>query len=160
MQQVNVIRIDTNNYNRFCNLIEWRRTGKATEATSFQTDEMYEFFKTNGTFDSDTFFVFAVEEDQVLKGYINAVVIPKPDPRKGILYVDELWVPDIYRNKGYANLLMDHVINLARELDLWRVRLYVAIENQVARAFYKKTGYSEVGACQCCEIEINKVFID
>jgi len=38
---------------------------------------------------------------------------------------------------------MEKAIETARELQLWKVRLYVGTDNPAARGFYKKMGFVE-----------------
>jgi len=155
-----IIRINKDNYQAFSQLINWRRLGHQTQKqVDFLDEETQAFFHDFDVLDSKTFYIYAIEVEGELRGYINGVVIPKPDPRKGIMYVDELWVPDIYRNKGYASLLMEAIHQEAKALDLWRMRLYVATDNHVARNYYKKVGYKDLGGAQCCEINLKEIFI-
>lgn len=157
---VSIIRVGEENYNKFSSLIEWRRTGSESNDLSYYEDEkMKEFFNKYNVLDSDTFFIFAAEKDGKFIGYINALLIPKPDPRLGLLYVDELWVPDCYRKEGIASLLMKEVFKVAKELNLWRMRLYVDTYNDVARNFYKKSGYTENGDCKFCEVDVRDIEI-
>jgi len=152
---ISIVRVDKTNYDKFSSLIEWRRTGNETSDLSYyKNDKMDNFFDKYNVLNSDTFFIFAAKLDNKFIGYINAVLIPKPDPRLGILYVDELWTAPKYRNYGVASILMNQVLALSKELNLWRVRLFVGSDNNVARNFYKKAGYLETDDCICCEINV------
>ncbi|MEC9488290.1 MAG: GNAT family N-acetyltransferase [Halanaerobium sp.] len=156
-EKIEVIRIDEVNYLLLSALLEWRRTGKKSSDPSFYDDKkMIEFFREFNILNSDMFYIFAAKQGNSLAGYINAVLIPKPDPRRGLLFVDELWVPEIYRNRGIASKLMDEVFRVARELDLWRVRLYVGSDNHAAREFYKKAGFVEKGDSIFCEWDVTR----
>ncbi|MBS3950953.1 MAG: GNAT family N-acetyltransferase [Peptococcaceae bacterium] len=55
----------------------------------------------------------------------------------------ELWTANEFRRRGVAELLMEKAIETARELQLWKVRLYVGTDNPAARGFYKKMGFVE-----------------
>jgi len=157
-QNLEIIRINKENYDKFCKLIEWRRTGEKSEDISYYKDDKTKnFFDKYGVLNSDTFFIFAVEFNNEFIGYINAVLIPKPDPRLGILYIDELWTAPPYRNYGIATILMNEALELAKNLDLWKVRLYVGADNLVARSFYRKAGFKETSDDRCCEININEI---
>ncbi len=70
-------------------------------------------------------------------GYATACLIPKPDARQGTIYVDELWVAPPHRRRGIARTLLKAMEEVGRDLDLWRMRLYVAEDNQAARALYR-----------------------
>lgn len=159
-KEISIVRVGKDNYFKFSSLIEWRRTGKEqTDLSYYENIEMENFFEKHNVLNSDTFFVFAAEKGGKFVGYINAVLIPKPDPRLGILYVDELWTPEVYRNEGIATILMKEVFKLAKELRLWHVRLYVGTWNDVARNFYKKSGFLEEGDCKFCEIDVKDIEI-
>ncbi len=86
-------------------------------------------------------------------------MIPKLDPRIGILYIDELWVPEFYRRKGIATLLVKEVLEVAKGLDLWRVRLDVATSNDAARNLYKKVGFLEKSDAKWCEVDVEDIEI-
>lgn len=153
--KLEIVRIGRENYPLFTALIEWRRTGKPqTELSYYDNEMMKQFFDKYNVLDSDTFFIFAAKLGDKLVGYINAVVIPKPDPRLGLLYIDELWVPKEYRNQGIAGMLMKEAFKVAKKLKLWRVRLFVGTQNEVARGFYRKMGYKETDDCKCCEVNV------
>lgn len=157
-KEISIIRVGEEDYSSFCGLLEWRRTGSEQKDLSFyDNNEMDDFFKKFNVLNSDTFFIFAAKAEDKYVGYINAVLIPKPDPRLGVLYVDELWVPESYRKEGIATLLMDEVFKLAKELNVWRVRLYVSTCNDAARNYYKKVGFSENDDCKFCEIDIRDI---
>ena len=141
-KKISVIKVREEEYLNFCRLLEWRRTGiEQIDSSYYKSIKLESFFKKYNVLNSDTFFVFAAKAEDKYVGYINAVLIPKPDPRLGILYVDELWVPEPYRQEGIGRLLIKAVFKVAKELGLWRVRLYVGTWNDVARDFYKKVGF-------------------
>jgi len=153
--EIEIVRVGKDNYDEFCHMIEWRINGKEDgDISKYKGSEMLEFFEKYGTLESDKFFVFAAKKDDKFIGWINAVLIPKPDPRLGILYVDELWVAEEYRNRGTAAKLMEKVYEIAKEMKLWRVRLYVSADNEVGRGFYKKMGFSEKDSCYFCELDV------
>lgn len=154
-KNIDLIRVGQAEYDDFCTLLEWRRTGVENGDTAkYMAEETQDFFTAYNVLDSDTFFIFAAKVDGRLVGYATAVIIPKPDPRRGILYVDELWVAEPYRLGGIATLLMREALTLARKLTLWRVRLYVGMDNLAARNYYRKMGFSEKGDAVWCEHEL------
>jgi ribosomal protein S18 acetylase RimI-like enzyme len=154
-KKISVVRVGKENYENFCRLIEWRRTGKEQTDLSYNDNEnMSNFFEKHNVLASNSFFIYAAEWEGKFVGYINAIIIPKPDPRCGIMYVDELWTPEEYRNNGIASMLMKEVLKVSKELKLWKVRLYVGSSNDTARSFYKKCGYREIDDCRQCEIDV------
>ena len=159
-EEVSIIRVGEKDYLSFCRLLQWRRTGQEQGDLSYYEDKKSsDFLKKHNILNSDTFFVFAARLEDKYVGYVNTILIPKLDPRVGALYIDELWVPEPYREKGIATLLMKEVFKIAKELDLWRVRLYAGICNEVARNYYKKVGFSEKGNCKWCEVDVKDIEI-
>lgn len=153
--QIKIIQIQEQDYPAFSKLLEWRRTGQEEVDTShYQTEKVKNFMEQYNVLHSDQFFIYAAKVEDKFAGYINAILIPKPDPRLGIMYVDELWVPEMYRRNGIAELLMNEVFRKSKELDLWRVRLVTDTYNQVGRNFYQKVGYQEKGETVFCEVNV------
>ena len=156
-KSVEVLRVGANEYADFCDLLEWRRTGKENGDTSaYHAEEIQQFFQEYQVLDSETFFIYAARVNGRFVAYSTAMVIPKPDPRRGLLYVDELWVAEPYRLAGIATLLMNEALDLARKLRLWRVRLYVGMDNLAARNYYRKMGFAERGDAVWCEFDLSK----
>lgn len=158
--QIKIIQIQEQDFPAFSQLLEWRRTGQEEgDATNYQTEKVMNFMDQYRVLKSDQFFIYAAKVENKLVGYINAILIPKPDPRLGTMYVDELWVPEIYRQNGIAELLMKEVFRKSKDLDLRSVRLYVDTYNQVARNFYQKVGYQEKGDSIFCEVNVTDLKI-
>lgn len=156
-QNFSIVRIGHKEYLDFCKLLEWRRTGKEeNNISAYEDEKLNNFFEKYNILDSDMFYIFAARTNEKYIGYITAAIIPKPDPRLGTLYVDELWVAETYRRKNIAKLLMDEVFQISKKMNMWKVRLYVAENNDIARNFYKKVGFSEINATIFCEKSINK----
>ncbi len=156
--QVEIVRIGPADYGVFSALLEWRRTGREkVETAGYQTERLQHFVQQYRVLDSEMFFIYAAKVNDKLVGYINAIVIPKPDPRLGIMYVDELWTVPQYRGMGIAGRLLDTVIHLAKRLNLWRVRLYVGADNDSARTCYHKAGFVEKGDCLFCEVDVAEI---
>ncbi|MDP3487102.1 MAG: GNAT family N-acetyltransferase [Bacillota bacterium] len=133
-----LVQITAENYHRFQALVNWRITGnRRTIDLPHPTVNELVFASREG------FWVWAAEIEGELVGWIGFVLIPKPDSRVGMIYVDELWTANEFRRRGVAKLLMEKAIETARELQLWKVRLYVGKDNPAARGFYKKMGFVE-----------------
>lgn len=136
-------------------MLEWRRTNGEEAATiRYQAEHLQQFMQQYHVLDSEMFFIYAAKVNGRLVGYINAIIIPKPDPRLGIMYIDELWTAPHYRGMGIAGMLLEEVIHLAKQLGLWRVRLYVDTENDSARTCYRKAGFEEKGDCLFLEVNL------
>lgn len=156
--QVEIVRIGPADYGAFSALLEWRRTGQEeAETIRYQAEPLQQFMQRYSVLDSDMFYIYAAKVNDKLAGYINAIVIPKPDPRLGIMYIDELWTAPRYRGMGIAGALLETVIALAERLKLWRVRLYVDTDNDSARTCYRKAGFVEKGGCLFCEVDVAEI---
>ncbi len=58
-----------------------------------------------------------------------------------IIYVDDLGTLQEYRRKGNAGILLDHIIGLAKEKDLYGVQLDSAHYRYEAHRFYLNRGF-------------------
>ncbi len=156
-KNISIVRIGEKQYLSFCHLLEWRRTGEELNTISAYEDrKVNDFFEKYNILDSDMFYIFAARTEGKLVGYITVTLIPKPDPRLGTLYIDELWVSDAYRRRNVAKRLMNEVLKLSRKMNMWKVRLYVEEDNEAARNFYKEVGFSEINTAIFCEKNIDK----
>lgn len=155
--EVEIIRIGRAEYDQFASLLEWRRTGvDGTQNDRYQAPELRAFMVKYGILESESYFIYAARVSGKMVGYINVVLIPKPDPRLGILYIDELWTAPPFRGHDIAGQLLQKTLQLAKEMDLWRVRLYVNTDNDSARACYRKAGFAEKEDCLFCEADVAK----
>ncbi len=150
-------RINKDNYLEFSKVIEWRRLGEKAEKINYERYNEYTtkaFFEKYNIFNTDFYYLLGAKFDSKFVGYISTSMIPKPDNRLGVYFVDELWVASEYRNKGIAEELMKEVFNKSIELGMWRVRLYVNVDNTIGRSFYKKLGFVEDGEAMFCQKNI------
>lgn len=145
-----LVQITAGNYYRFQALVNWRVTGnRGARDLPQPTEQELAFAAREG------FWVWAAEIEGELVGWIGFVLIPKPDHRVGMIYVDELWTANEFRRRGVAEVLMEKAIHTARELQLWKVRLYVGKDNPAARNFYKKMSFVEDEAeAMFCNYEV------
>ncbi len=58
-----------------------------------------------------------------------------------IIYVDDLGTLQEYRKNGYAGILLDYIIGLAKEKDLYGVQLDSAHYRYDAHKFYLNRGF-------------------
>jgi ribosomal protein S18 acetylase RimI-like enzyme len=72
----------------------------------------------------------------------TAIIIPKLDPRRGFVFVDELAVLPAFRRRGVARALLAYFEGLAHDLGLAGVRLLARPENAAAGALYAALGYA------------------
>lgn len=85
-------------------------------------------------------YIFIAEFDGEYAGWISACIIPKAGDKLGTLYIDELWVKEELRRNRIAEALMDEAIKIAKEKNLWKVRLVVGEDNP-AKYLYEKVGF-------------------
>ena len=91
----------------------------------------------------------------MIVGYVTCVKTPKPDVRQHTLFVDELWVAEKFRRRCAARALVLRVKVLAEEIEAWKVRLVVDVENHGARKLYQFMGFSETSKSMFCEYRVN-----
>lgn len=157
-KQVGVVRISSADYLEYTALLEWASSGsEGANTDSYQRPEVLQFMQRYQVLDSDTFFVFAAKADGKYVAYIHAVLIPKPGPRLGVIYVDALWTAPPYRGQGIAGKLLQAVFQLAKEMNLRRVMLYVSRDNQSARTCYRRNGFSEIDEGVYCEVDVHSL---
>lgn len=59
--------------------------------------------------------------------------------KKGI-YIEDLYIKEIYRGNGYGELLLKRICTIAKERDCGPVEWWVLDWNEKAIGFYKKIG--------------------
>lgn len=147
MKEYKIIKIDSQNYNMFDDMIFWRMNRR--ERTNVEKAEAF-----NNNFDSSylalsnpNLFVYAALETGRLVGWISIVYMPKVGKLNGLghLYIDELWVAPLYRVQGIANKLMEKADELLNTTASAGIRLYVNTDNSNAKGLYEKCGFSESG---------------
>jgi len=146
MSNIKIEQVTMENYAEFLDMITWRVKGKrASELRELGELEPYtqDDLSYGKCLETDYFWVFAAKIDGEMVGYLNASLIPKPDRRKGTIFVDEVWTQDSFRGRGVAKALIRRIIELGKELDMWEFRLTVDIDNPAARKVYKGAGLKE-----------------
>lgn len=146
MSEMKLIKVTSKNYSEFKDMIYWRVTGKRAQEQRDSGELLpytEETLSYGNCLDSDYFFVYAAMIEDEMVGYINASLIPKPDQRKGTLFIDEVWTEPSFRNKGIARLLVDQMIKVGKDLGIWECRLTVDIDNPAARKVYTDAGFIE-----------------
>ena len=143
---IEIIRMTNAKHEEQLKMCLWRGKGEEPDMKNLTEKEhsyVEKSLNSGCQLDGDYFYVHAAKVDGKFVGYINSVMIPKADSRKGTLFIDELWVAKSYRRMGAAKLLMDEVIRLGEELGVWKMRLTVDLDNPGARKLYKDYGFSE-----------------
>ena len=88
--------------------------------------------------------VLAVEDEDVV-GYMHYEIIDRPQGEwtyaQRVVHVHSLTIKEDHRRKGYGELLMDYVTDVAREQGASHVTLEVWAFNQAAHRFYERLGF-------------------
>ena len=141
-------RIEESNYNLFDDMVFWRKNGFERISEKSPVSE-----KIKKELSNPYFYVYAVKSGNKFVGWISLIYLPKIGPwqGKGHIYVDELWVEPGFRGNGYAKELMKKADELKEKFDATGVRLYVNLNNPVAKSLYEKCGYEEAGSAYFME---------
>jgi len=135
-------KIDENNHSLFDDMVFWRENGYEREPSQEPVSEQIKKELLN-----PDLYVYAVKVDGRYVGWISCVYIAKVGKWKGHghIYVDELWVEPSFRGNGFAKSLLKKADELKDELGATGIRLYVNVNNPVAKNLYEACGYVEDG---------------
>lgn len=146
MSRIKIERVTMKNYQEYLDMIKWRIHGKRASQLR-QEGELEPYTNEDITYgnclEKEYFWVFAAKIDGEMVGYLQASLIPKPDKRKGTIFVDEVWTQESFRGLGVAKALIERIKEVGMELDIWELRLTVDIDNPAARKVYTGAGMSE-----------------
>jgi GNAT superfamily N-acetyltransferase len=91
-------------------------------------------------------YVFIGEVNNKPFGYILAQLVERPENpytfRKPFVLVDQMSVNPVHQSKGYGDLMMQRVFDLARSHGIATVLLTVWAFNKRAIAFYERQGFA------------------
>jgi len=135
-------KIDASNHSLFDDMVFWRENGYEREPTQEPVSEQIKKELLN-----PDLYVYAVKVDGRYVGWISCVYIAKVGKWKGHghIYVDELWVEPSFRGNGFAKSLLKKADELKDKLGATGIRLYVNVNNPVAKNLYEACGYVEDG---------------
>ena len=135
-------KIDASNHSLFDDMVFWRENGFEREPTQEPVSEQIKKELLN-----PDLYVYAVKVDGRYVGWISCVYIAKVGKWKGHghIYVDELWVEPSFRGNGFAKALLKKADELKDKLGATGIRLYVNVNNPVAKNLYEACGYVEDG---------------
>jgi ribosomal protein S18 acetylase RimI-like enzyme len=91
----------------------------------------------------DTFSVFVAEENSLIAGYVIASlsITPEVFVIRRRLYIQDMIVSPDYRRTGIANQLVDAILAFAKEQQVEKMDLLVAVKNDGANKFWKAMGF-------------------
>lgn len=142
MMDFTIDKIEAGNYPQFEDMIFWRQNGfeRAPSHGPVSKQILQELANPN-------LYLYALRVKERYAGWISLVYIPKVGKwnGQGHVYVDELWVAEEYRGKGYGKALMQKADDLKEELNARGIRLYVNVNNPSAQKLYERCGYHADG---------------
>lgn len=158
--EVEIIRVEEPDIPMLYDLLQWRRAGEETESPPQQAnhdgDEKERFLAVmREHIRSENLFVWAARFEKWFVGYISVAKIIKPDPRV-YFYIDELWVPKPFRRHGIAFALLQATVQMAKAMNMWRIRL-VAADTPSARNLYRKAGFEVDEQSGWGEMQLEKI---
>lgn len=90
-------------------------------------------------------FIYEQEGEYIGEG---SLVFSNNDPDYTIpgqrVYLSRMIIKNEFRNKGIGGIILDYLLEYARELGFKEVSIGVDIDNKVARHLYNKKGFSKV----------------
>ncbi|MEE9189308.1 MAG: GNAT family N-acetyltransferase [Candidatus Neomarinimicrobiota bacterium] len=84
---------------------------------------------------------YVLKLDNWIVGYMSLQLQPKND----FLHLFHVFVDKDYRKKGLGKLIINKAINVAKELSIPILTLYVNTENSAAINLYKQAGFNALG---------------
>ncbi|RUL79965.1 GNAT family N-acetyltransferase [Dyella choica] len=78
---------------------------------------------------------------------LRPLAAPAPNPRKGALELQQIYVLREWHGRGVADRLMHWALDRARMLGAPEIYLTVFDHNERAKRFYARHGFVEVGRC-------------
>ena len=142
MSNIEIVRITNRNYKKFLEMIHFRITGEEY-SKDCKRDVVKENIDYKFVLENESFFVYSAVIDKKMVGYLSASIIPKADKRVGTMFIDEVWTKPSFRGLGVAKALVEKIMEVSKDLNLWEARLTVDIDNDAARHIYRSNGFVE-----------------
>ena len=141
-------KVDVSNYSLFDDMIFWIEKGFERDALNAPISE-----RLNNELANPNLYIYAANVGNRYVGWISLIYMPKVGKwnGNGHVYVDELWVAPNYRGQGVAKALMKKADELKTELSAAAIRLYVNVNNPIAKKLYESCGYLEDGQAHFME---------
>lgn len=86
--------------------------------------------------------IFVAEYNNEIVGYANTWCVYSIWTMGESLIIDDLYIRQEYRNKGFGKEMMEHLINYAKSNKFKRVQLNTETDNIIAQNLYKTFGFS------------------
>lgn len=104
--------------------------------------------------EKELFHGFVAEEEGEILGYVTYFFTYHTWSGK-CLYMDDLYVREPHRKQGIGKMLLDRVIDFARESDCYKLRWQVSCWNTNAQEFYKSMGAEIDNVEWNCDLLLN-----
>ena len=132
----------------FDNMVFYRKHGREKSEVELKDNQDFNSYCTAycNALDVQTFYVFAAQLEEKFVGYIFINYLPKigVQNNNGHLYIEDLWTHPNYRRMGVAESLMKKAEDLAKEKNIYGLRVGVNSTNAAAIALYEKCGYKSM----------------
>lgn len=99
------------------------------------------------TNNSDYIFGYIIEKESAIIGYVVITKMFSPEVGGFCLWIEQIFILEEYRNKGYAKELFDFIFCEFNGY-VKRIRLEAVKENISALNLYSKLGFKELGYLQ------------
>lgn len=141
LNNIDVKRVDSDNYHKFDDMVFWRINDKERTVAEKDISRQKPFDDIYLQLNNLGYRVYVVSHNNRFIGWISLIYVPKiGNWISGVLYVDELWVAPNYRKNGIGSMLMQKAHDYKEELKATKIRLYTGIDNFAAQNLYKKYG--------------------
>ncbi|MBS1623100.1 MAG: GNAT family N-acetyltransferase [Bacteroidetes bacterium] len=93
--------------------------------------------------EKENYRVIVAEDEGKIAGYVIAHVSLTPDVFviRRRMYVQDMVIEPAYRRQGIAKQLMSEVLDFAREQEVEKIDLLVAVQNEGANKFWQEMGF-------------------
>jgi ribosomal protein S18 acetylase RimI-like enzyme len=83
---------------------------------------------------------FVLEDEGKLVGLANYQIHPNPLRASHRMYLNDLYVPEQHRNKGYGRIIIEKLISICKKNEFDCLRWMTAEDNIAARSLYDQYG--------------------
>ena len=84
------------------------------------------------------------EEDDEIIGFANLPTVYSVWAHGKAILIDDLFIKEKYRGKGFGKIAMEYIENYARENDIKRIQFQSKPSNKESKKFYNALGFTSV----------------
>lgn len=110
------------------------------EQIDYMLEKFQSFEAVKGQIDFQKYGYYFLEDDGENFGYFAV------QPKAGHLFLSKIYIRKDYRGKGYARKALDAIIEIAKELELFSIKLTVNKFNLPSIYVYEKLGFDRIGS--------------